>query len=341
MSNKTLFLLKFLNDLTEIEYTYDHFAEGECPEPPFIAYLCPRSHNFGADGIVYYPIQEINIEVYTDRKFPRLERLMELLFEAAEIFYEKTEVWIASERLYEVVYSFEEGVNESLGVIRQKFIDEFPELEERIKSIATDGQTIADLQRQIDYLLSLHDIDDPVWDFAETGESLPETGRLFLNTLNGAIYTFTDDGWNEGRPTVDGERYASLTDHKIYTSNGAGVTGQEVPNGGMFLNKADGYIYVYDAKADEFVKASKDDEWVTETHTLTEEEIEAKAITLEYHIKRGKEQEIELKVANVQQEYGVDFIASGNLITWGSKGLEDIGLQPEDIFTIQYVKESL
>ena len=32
---------------------YDHFAEGESPEPPFITYLCPGSDNFFADGKVY------------------------------------------------------------------------------------------------------------------------------------------------------------------------------------------------------------------------------------------------------------------------------------------------
>ena len=34
----------------EIPFAYDHFAEGESPEPPFICYLLPGSDNFAADG---------------------------------------------------------------------------------------------------------------------------------------------------------------------------------------------------------------------------------------------------------------------------------------------------
>ena len=36
-----------------IPFAYDHFAEGESPNPPFICYLLPDSDNFAADGRVY------------------------------------------------------------------------------------------------------------------------------------------------------------------------------------------------------------------------------------------------------------------------------------------------
>ena len=29
---------------------YDHFAEGESPDPPFLVFLFPSSDNFSADG---------------------------------------------------------------------------------------------------------------------------------------------------------------------------------------------------------------------------------------------------------------------------------------------------
>ncbi len=47
----------------KIPFAYDHFAEGESPDPPFIAVL-----------------------------------------NAHEIFWNKSEVWIESEKLYEVLY---------------------------------------------------------------------------------------------------------------------------------------------------------------------------------------------------------------------------------------------
>ena len=90
-----------------IPFAYDHFAEGESPEPPFICYLLPGSDNFGADGKVYYKISNVNIELYTDEKTPSVEQKLEDAMDAASIFYNKTEVWISSEKLYEVLYSFE------------------------------------------------------------------------------------------------------------------------------------------------------------------------------------------------------------------------------------------
>ena len=48
---------------TGIAFAYDHFAEGESPEPPFICYLRPGSNNFAADGKVYFKINQVRIEL--------------------------------------------------------------------------------------------------------------------------------------------------------------------------------------------------------------------------------------------------------------------------------------
>ena len=90
-----------------IPFAYDHFAEGDSPDPPFLCYLLPGSHNFSADGKVYYKIGRVNLELYTDRKDPEVEQKLEDALDAASIFYNKTEVWIDSEKLYEVLYQFE------------------------------------------------------------------------------------------------------------------------------------------------------------------------------------------------------------------------------------------
>ncbi|MBQ3373923.1 MAG: hypothetical protein IJG40_12430 [Oscillospiraceae bacterium] len=86
---------------------YDHFAEGESPDPPFLVFLFPSSDNFSADGIVYQKIDELHIELYTDKKQPDVETALETVLDRHGIFYDKTEVWIESERLYEVLYSTE------------------------------------------------------------------------------------------------------------------------------------------------------------------------------------------------------------------------------------------
>ena len=92
---------------TGIPFAYDHFAEGESPDPPFICYLLPASDNFSADGKVYYKISGVNIELYTDMKDLSAEQKIEAVLDKHGIFYDKTEVWIESEKLYEVLYTFE------------------------------------------------------------------------------------------------------------------------------------------------------------------------------------------------------------------------------------------
>ncbi len=86
---------------------YDHFAEGESPDPPFLVFLFPSSDNFSADGTVYQKIDELHIELYTDRKQPDVESTLEAVLDRHGVFYNKSEVWIETERLYEVLYSTE------------------------------------------------------------------------------------------------------------------------------------------------------------------------------------------------------------------------------------------
>ena len=104
-------LVEMLQEL-KIPFAYDHFAEGESPDPPFICYLIPGSDNFAADGRVYFKLNEVRIEMYTDFKDISLESRVEDVLDRHEIFYNKSETWIQSEKLYEVMYSFEmEGLN--------------------------------------------------------------------------------------------------------------------------------------------------------------------------------------------------------------------------------------
>ena len=87
-------LVKMMEE-TGLPFAYDHFEEGEAAEPPFVCYLLPQSNHFSADGKVYLKITEVHIELYTDCKDLSAEQKV------------KSEVWIESEKLYEVLYSFE------------------------------------------------------------------------------------------------------------------------------------------------------------------------------------------------------------------------------------------
>ena len=93
-------LLQILSEMA-LPFAYDHFAEGESPNPPFICYLLPGSDNFSADGRVYYKGSEVHIGLYCDSKDPALEATLEAVLDEHGIF------WIESEKLYEVLYTFE------------------------------------------------------------------------------------------------------------------------------------------------------------------------------------------------------------------------------------------
>ena len=96
-----------------ILFAYDHFAGGESPEPPFITFLIPGTDNFSADGVVYLKVDVVHIELYTDEKNPETETRVETVLDDHGIFYEKSEVWVEEEKLYEVLWSFERKVPEN------------------------------------------------------------------------------------------------------------------------------------------------------------------------------------------------------------------------------------
>ena len=96
-------LVKIIEEMG-IPFAYDHFAEGESPDPPFLCYLLPGSDNFAADGRVYYKMSEVRIELYTDFKDVSLEEKVTAVLDNHGIFYEQSEVWIEEEKLYEVAF---------------------------------------------------------------------------------------------------------------------------------------------------------------------------------------------------------------------------------------------
>ena len=84
-------LVEMLQEI-KIPFAYDHFAEGESPDPPFLVFLFPSSDNFSADGQVYAKINELHFELYTDKKDPEIEAEVETVLDRHGIFYDKSEV---------------------------------------------------------------------------------------------------------------------------------------------------------------------------------------------------------------------------------------------------------
>ncbi len=99
-----------INDMMaemELPFAYHHFAEGESPQPPFLLFLSPGEDTFSADNIAYYSFKQLKIELYTDKKNPAMEEEIEVVLTQHEIYFTKSEAWIESERLYEVLYEME------------------------------------------------------------------------------------------------------------------------------------------------------------------------------------------------------------------------------------------
>jgi hypothetical protein len=87
---------------TGLSIAYNHFAEP--PEPPYLVYLFSYSSNFGADDRVYQKVPNYQVELYAKKKDPASEKLIEDLFGEHDLYWEKSETYIESEGLYQVLY---------------------------------------------------------------------------------------------------------------------------------------------------------------------------------------------------------------------------------------------
>lgn len=90
-----------------IPYSYHHFEVEDAVAPPFICWLTQGSSNFAADGEVYFQSAKLAIELYTDEKDFEKEEQVEQILLMHGIFWSKTELYIESERMYEVLYEME------------------------------------------------------------------------------------------------------------------------------------------------------------------------------------------------------------------------------------------
>jgi hypothetical protein len=90
---------------------YHNFSEGQEPSKPYIVYLYPRSNNFAADGLVYQSINQLDIELYTDKKNPTVEKAVEAVLKEHGFFYEKNESYLETEKMFEVLYETEVLIN--------------------------------------------------------------------------------------------------------------------------------------------------------------------------------------------------------------------------------------
>ena len=98
--------MKDLMDLLDIEYqgrkvpvARNEFDEPQ--EPPFIVYISESPDLFGAENSFYYKSNRFRVELYTNKKEGTLEEMLEDLFTANELYYEKDgDIKVSSENLW-------------------------------------------------------------------------------------------------------------------------------------------------------------------------------------------------------------------------------------------------
>lgn len=56
---------------------------------------------------MYHSFKQLDVELYTDKKAHDLEMQVERVLKRHKIYYTKTETWISSEKMYEVLYEME------------------------------------------------------------------------------------------------------------------------------------------------------------------------------------------------------------------------------------------
>jgi len=101
---------QILNE-TGLPFTYYSYPVGEVPNLPYMVFYYPNTENFGADDVVYAHISVLNVELYTKNKDFQTERAVESVFESHGLFWDKSESYLDSEHMYEVLYEMEIVIN--------------------------------------------------------------------------------------------------------------------------------------------------------------------------------------------------------------------------------------
>lgn len=97
--------VKIMVEELGIPSTYYQFADNTELAPPFVCYFFTPSNDLSADNINYVRVEKLNIELYTDVKDFALEKQLEQILTEHEIFFDKEETNLDSERMHETIYT--------------------------------------------------------------------------------------------------------------------------------------------------------------------------------------------------------------------------------------------
>lgn len=96
----------------DIPYAYYQFPEGTEQATPFVCFFYSGSNDLIADNKNYQKIEHLIIEVYTDNKDFALEAEVESVLASNGMVWTRSEEWIDSERMLEVIYEMDVIITE-------------------------------------------------------------------------------------------------------------------------------------------------------------------------------------------------------------------------------------
>ena len=91
---------------------YYQFPDGTEQATPFICFFYPESRDMYADDSNYQKIEHLVIELYTDNKDFTAEAAVEAALREAGLTWTRSEAWLDSERMQEVIYETDVVITE-------------------------------------------------------------------------------------------------------------------------------------------------------------------------------------------------------------------------------------
>lgn len=86
---------------------YANFPADNSPQLPYITINETGTNNFGADNVVFFKRSDVDVEFYSEFVDTASEGLIEAMFEANGIYWNKLRSYLDSENCYETIYSIE------------------------------------------------------------------------------------------------------------------------------------------------------------------------------------------------------------------------------------------
>ncbi|MBM7624781.1 hypothetical protein [Sporohalobacter salinus] len=99
--------IDLINELetTGIPATYSSFKSKQ--KPPFITVNLSNNNDFMADNINFKEIENFQVELYTAKKHPPTEELIQDKLKELKLPYIKAETYLESEKLRQIVYEIQ------------------------------------------------------------------------------------------------------------------------------------------------------------------------------------------------------------------------------------------